>query len=490
MDFNLTEEQRAFQDTARAFARDQMMPHARDWDEGEVFPVDCMREAAALGFGGLYVREDVGGSALTRLDAAIIFEELAQGCTSTAAYISIHNMASWMIDAFGSDDLRQKFLPKLCTMEHFASYCLTEPGAGSDAASLSTRARRDGDHYVLDGAKAFISGAGASDVYVVMARTGEAGPRGISCIVVEKGTPGLTFGALEKKLGWKTQPTAMVNFENCRVPVANRVGDEGQGFKIAMAGLDGGRLNIGACSIGGAQFCLDRTIDYMRERKQFGTRLADFQALQFRIADYGHRDRGRAAAAASRGKRGGRQGAGRHAACRAGQAPCHRHRLQRGQRLPATARRLRLSARPPDRARPARRARAPDPRRHQRDHAADRQPAAAGELNGVDVSTPEILFEKRGAAGVVILNRPQALNAVTHDMVLALSRQLKAWADDDSITRVVVTAAGERAFSAGGDIRHLYELGVASRQAEALLFWRDEYPLNVLIKNYASLTWR
>ena len=286
MDFNLTEEQRAFQDTARAFARDQMMPHARDWDEGEVFPVDCMREAAALGFGGLYVREDVGGSALTRLDAAIIFEELAQGCTSTAAYISIHNMAAWMIDAFGSDELRQRLLPKLCTMAHFASYCLTEPGAGSDAANLSTRARRDGDHYVLDGAKAFISGAGASDIYVVMARTGEAGPRGISCIVVEKNTPGLSFGAPEKKLGWKSQPTAMVNFENCRVPVANLVGAEGQGFKIAMAGLDGGRLNIGACSIGGAQFCLDRTIEYMRERKQFGSRLAEFQALQFRIADY------------------------------------------------------------------------------------------------------------------------------------------------------------------------------------------------------------
>ena len=286
MDFSLTEEQRAFQETARAFARDEMMPHAREWDEGEVFPVDCMRDAAVLGFGGLYVREDVGGSALTRLDAAIIFEELAQGCTSTAAYISIHNMAAWMIDAFGSDELRQRLLPKLCAMAHFASYCLTEPGAGSDAANLSTRARRDGDHYVLDGAKAFISGAGASDIYVVMARTGEAGPRGISCIVVEKDTPGLSFGAPEKKLGWKSQPTAMVNFENCRVPVANLVGAEGQGFKIAMSGLDGGRLNIGACSIGGAQFCLDRTIDYMRERKQFGSRLADFQALQFRIADY------------------------------------------------------------------------------------------------------------------------------------------------------------------------------------------------------------
>jgi len=286
MDFELSEEQRAFQATARTFARDEMMPNARAWDEGEIFPVDALRKAAALGFGGIYVKEDVGGSALSRLDAALIFEELAQGCTSTAAYISIHNMAAWMIDAFGGADARKRFLPKLCTMEHFASYCLTEPGAGSDAANLSARARRDGDHYVLDGSKAFISGGGVSDIYVVMARTGEGGPRGISCVVVEKGTPGLSFGAQEKKLGWKTQPTAMVIFENCRVPVTNRIGAEGQGFKIAMGGLDGGRLNIGACSIGGAQFCLDRTIDYMKARRQFGSRLADFQALQFRVADY------------------------------------------------------------------------------------------------------------------------------------------------------------------------------------------------------------
>jgi alkylation response protein AidB-like acyl-CoA dehydrogenase len=286
MDFDLTEEQRAFQATARQFARDEMMPQARDWDEGEVFPVEALRKAAALGFGGIYVREDVGGSVLSRLDATLIFEELAQGCTSTAAYISIHNMAAWMIDSFGSDAARQKFLPKLTTMEHFASYCLTEPDSGSDAASLTTRARRDGDHYVLDGAKAFISGGGVSDIYVVMARTGESGPRGISCIVVEKGTPGLSYGAQEKKLGWKSQPTAMVMFTNCRAPAANLIGKEGEGFKIAMAGLDGGRLNIGACSLGGAQFCLDRTIDYMKERKQFGSRLADFQALQFRIADY------------------------------------------------------------------------------------------------------------------------------------------------------------------------------------------------------------
>jgi alkylation response protein AidB-like acyl-CoA dehydrogenase len=286
MDFSLTEEQRAFQATARQFAREEMMPHAPDWDEGAVFPVESLRKAAALGFGGIYVKQDVGGSALSRLDAALIFEELAQGCTSTAAYISIHNMAAWMIDAFGDESQRKKFLPKLCCMEYFASYCLTEPCSGSDAASLQTKARRDGEHYVLDGTKAFISGGGVSDIYVVMARTGEVGPRGISCIVVEKGTPGLSYGAQEKKLGWKSQPTAMVVFENCRVPVSNRIGAEGQGFKIAMGGLDGGRLNIGACSLGGAQFCLDRTIDYMKERKQFGARLADFQALQFRIADY------------------------------------------------------------------------------------------------------------------------------------------------------------------------------------------------------------
>ena len=286
MDFSLTEEQRAFQATARQFARDEMMPHVRAWDEQEIFPEEALRAAASLGFAGIYVKDDVGGSALNRLDAALIFEELAQGCTSTAAYLSIHNMVAWMIDRFGGETQRQRFLPKLCTMEHFASYCLTEPGSGSDAASLTTKARRDGEHYVLDGTKAFISGGGRSDLYLVMCRTGDNSPRGISCIAVENGTPGLSFGAQEKKLGWKTQPTAMVLFENCRVPVENRIGAEGEGFRIAMAGLDGGRLNIGACSIGGAQFCLDRTVEYMKERRQFGRRLADFQALQFRMADY------------------------------------------------------------------------------------------------------------------------------------------------------------------------------------------------------------
>ena len=286
MDFDLTADQRAFQATARQFARDEMAPHARAWDENETFPVEALRKAAALGFGGITVKDDAGGSALTRLDATIIFEELAQGCTSTAAYISIHNMAAWMIDAFGGPPQRRKFLPKLCSMEHFASYCLTEPDSGSDAASLKTRAERSGDTYVLNGSKAFISGGGVADVYVCMVRTGGAGPKGISCIAVEKGTPGLSFGAREIKLGWKSQPTAMVHFADCRVPAENLIGREGDGFKIAMAGLDGGRLNIAACSIGGAQFCLDRTIAYMRERKQFGSKLSDFQALRFRVADY------------------------------------------------------------------------------------------------------------------------------------------------------------------------------------------------------------
>jgi alkylation response protein AidB-like acyl-CoA dehydrogenase len=286
MDFELSEEQAAFAATAREFARTEMMPQAASWDEGAIFPVEALRRAAGLGFAGIYVREEVGGTALGRLDGTLIFEELAQGCTSTAAYISIHNMVAWMIDRFGDDALRRRLLPRLCSMEDFASYCLTEPDAGSDAASLATRAVRDGDDYVLDGSKAFISGGGVSDIYLVMVRTGEAGPPGISCIAVEKGTPGLAYGAQERKLGWKSQPTAMVIFENCRVPSANLVGAEGQGFKIAMAGLDGGRLNIAACSIGGAQFCLDRTLDYMRSRQQFGSRIADFQALRFRIADF------------------------------------------------------------------------------------------------------------------------------------------------------------------------------------------------------------
>ncbi|HKY95434.1 MAG TPA: acyl-CoA dehydrogenase family protein [Kiloniellales bacterium] len=285
MDFTLTDEQRAIQETARSFAAERMAPEAARWDEEKIFPEAALREAAALGFGGLYCKDDVGGSGLTRLDAALVFEELARACPSTAAYISIHNMAAWMVDRFANDALRRRVLPKLMTMEHFASYCLTEPSSGSDAASLRTRALKDGEHYVLNGSKAFISGGGRSDIYVVMVRTGGEGPKGISTLVVPKDTPGLSFGKQEKKLGWNSQPTAMVNFSDARVPVENRVGEEGEGFKIAMAGLDGGRINIAACSLGGAAAALDATLTYTAERKQFGQRLADFQALQFRLAD-------------------------------------------------------------------------------------------------------------------------------------------------------------------------------------------------------------
>ncbi len=285
MDFELSEDQRAIQDAARAFAEAELAPNAARWDEEKHFPVDVLRQAAALGFAAIYVREDVGGSGLGRLDAALIFEQLARGCVSTSAFLSIHNMCGWMIDRFGSDELRARYLPRLASMELIASYCLTEPGSGSDAASLRTSARRDGEDYVLNGAKAFISGGGVSDVYVVMARTGEPGPRGISTFVVEKGTPGLSFGAQERKLGWNSQPTAMVQFDDCRVPETNRVGAEGEGFRFAMAGLDGGRVNIAACSLGGAGFALDTAKAYLETRKQFGQALKEFQALQFKLAD-------------------------------------------------------------------------------------------------------------------------------------------------------------------------------------------------------------
>ena len=268
-----------------AFAEAELAPNSARWDEDKHFPIEEMRAAAALGMGGIYIAEDVGGSGLSRLDAALIFEALSTGCPTVAAYISIHNMCAWMIDRYGSDEQRQKYLPKLCSMEHLASYCLTEPGAGSDAAALKTKAVRDGDHYVLDGQKQFISGAGVSDIYVVMVRTGEAGPSGISTIVVEKGTPGLSFGANEKKMGWNAQPTAVVSFDDCRVPVGNLVGEEGAGFKYAMAGLDGGRLNIAACSLGGARLALETAQEYVTTRKQFGQAIGQFQALQFRLAD-------------------------------------------------------------------------------------------------------------------------------------------------------------------------------------------------------------
>jgi alkylation response protein AidB-like acyl-CoA dehydrogenase len=285
MPFALTQDQTMIVDTARRFAREQLSPNAAHWDEAHYFPRDTIQRAAALGFAGIYVREDFGGSGLSRLDAALIFEQLAMGCVTTAAFISIHNMASWMIDTFGDDDQRARFLPGLMRMDQMASYCLTEPNSGSDAAALSTSARRDGDDYVLNGAKAFISGAGENDVYVVMVRTGEAGPKGISTLVVEKGARGLSFGKNERKMGWNAQPTATVIFEDCRVPVRNRLREEGFGFKIAMAGLDGGRLNIAATSLGGGQEAFDRALRYAGERRAFGKTLNAFQAVQFKLAD-------------------------------------------------------------------------------------------------------------------------------------------------------------------------------------------------------------
>ncbi len=284
--FALHSDQIAIREMARAFAADRLAPHAVEWDGQKHFPVAELREAAQLGMGGIYIRDDVGGSGLSRFDAALIFEALAQGCPTVAAYISIHNMVAWVIDAYGSAEQRARWIPSLCRMDKLASYCLTEPNAGSDAAALKTQAKLDGEYYVLNGQKQFISGAGnPDDFYIVMARTGGAGPRGISAFVVEGGTPGLSFGANERKMGWNAQPTRAVNFDNCRVPVGNRIGEEGAGFRIAMAALDGGRLNITACSIGGAQAALDRSIAYMRERTAFGKRLDEFQALQFKVAD-------------------------------------------------------------------------------------------------------------------------------------------------------------------------------------------------------------
>lgn len=285
MDFELSDDQSTIRDMATSFAAKAIAPHALDWDQTKHFPAETLRAAAALGLAGITTREDLGGSGLGRLDAVLIFEALAKGCPTVAAFLSIHNMCTSIVDTYGSPEQRRAWLPGLTAMTTIASYCLSEPGCGSDAAALKTRAVRDGDHYVVDGQKQFISGAGASDLYVVMSRTGEAGPKGISTIVVPKGTPGLTFGADEKKMGWNAQPTRAVVFEGVRVPVGNRLGQEGQGFGIAMAALDGGRLNIAACSLGGAQAALDRTMAYMGERQAFGRRIVDFQALQFRLAD-------------------------------------------------------------------------------------------------------------------------------------------------------------------------------------------------------------
>ena len=283
--FQLNDDQLAIQKMAQRFTADNITPFAAEWDEKAHFPRDVIQQSGELGFGAIYVSEESGGIALGRLEAALIMEAMAYGCPATSAYISIHNMAAWMIDAFGSADLKSRYLPQLVTLEKIASYALTEPGSGSDAAGLKTSATLDGDHYVLNGTKQFISGSGFNDVYVVMVRTGEDKTKGITCLVVDKDTPGLSFGKPEKKLGWNASPTAQLIFEDCRVPVANRVGDEGEGFRFAMMALDGGRLNIGACSLGGAQRCLDEAVKYTKERQQFGQPVADFQNTQFMLAD-------------------------------------------------------------------------------------------------------------------------------------------------------------------------------------------------------------
>ena len=283
--FSLTEDQLAIQDMARKFTADAITPFAAEWDEKHHFPRDVIKEAGQLGFGAIYVSEERGGIGLGRLEAALIMEAMSYGCAATSAFISIHNMASWMIDGFGSEALKDKYLPSLVGMDKLAGYGLTEPGSGSDAAALKTTARLEGDHYIVNGSKQFISGAGVSDIFVTMVRTGVDGAKGISCLVIEKDMPGVSFGAPERKLGWHASPTAQIHFDNVKVPVSNRVGEEGDGFKFAMAGLDGGRLNIGACSLGGAQRCLDEAIAYTKDRKQFGKAIADFQNTQFMLAD-------------------------------------------------------------------------------------------------------------------------------------------------------------------------------------------------------------
>ncbi|WP_414897615.1 acyl-CoA dehydrogenase family protein [Rhodovulum sp. YEN HP10] len=285
MDFALSEEQTAVFDLAREFGRDHIAPHARSWEAEGTIPKTLWPELGALGFGGLYVRESSGGSGLSRLDATLVFEALSMACPSVAAFLSIHNMCAKMIDAFGSDEMRARVLPDALSMQTVLSYCLTEPGSGSDAAALKTRAVRGAEGWVLSGTKAFISGGGYSDAYVVMARTGAAGPKGISAFLVEDGRPGLSFGGLEDKMGWRAQPTRQVQFDNCAIPAGNLLGEEGKGFRYAMAGLDGGRLNIAACSLGAAQAALDATLSYMGERQAFGQSLDRFQALQFRLAD-------------------------------------------------------------------------------------------------------------------------------------------------------------------------------------------------------------
>ena len=471
MDLELGEEQEAVRAMAAAFAAGELAPFAAEWDEGCIFPVETLRKAAGLGLAAIYVREASGGSGLSRLDAALVFEELAAGCTSTAAYLSIHNMVAWMVDRFGDEAQRRRWLPGLVSMERLGSYCLTEPGAGSDAASLRTTARREGDRYILDGSKAFISGGGTSDLYVVMCRTGGEGPDGISAIVVEKGTAGLGFGKQERKLGWHSQPTCTVSFDACAVPVANRLGAEGDGFKIAMRGLDGGRVNIAACSLGAARACLEKALAYVKERRQFGRRIADFQHTGFTLADMATE------------LEAARLMVWRAASRLEAEAPDATMACAMAKRLATD-----IGVRVIDRAlqlhggygyiqdygieRYLRDARVhQNPRGDQRDHAGHHRPTAARRLMPAQIPQAEgIRFERQGRLGVAILDRQRALNALTRGMVQALSLQLVAWRQDPEVSAVVVKAAPGRAFCAGGDIRAVTE--ARDRIEDAIRFWR------------------
>ena len=380
MDFTLTEDQTQFVDVARAFAADAMAPHAARWDEEKIFPVDTLRQAAELGFAAIYTRDDVGGSGLGRLDAALIFEELSAACPSTAAYLSIHNMVCWMIDSFGSEAQRQHWLPRLCPMALLASYCLTEPGAGSDAAALKTRAERDGDTYVLNGEKAFISGGGHADLYLVMARTGEAGPKGISSFLVEKGTPGLSFGKPERKMGWNSQPTSAVIFQDCRIPAENRLGEEGEGFRFAMMGLDGGRLNIGACSLGGARGAMEAARPISASASSSAAPSPSFRPVSSSWPTWPRTWRPRACCCTRPRPRFRPRTRGHHALCH-GQAAGDRYRIRGLRRGLATAWRLRLHPGIPGRTHSSGPPCPSYPGGHERNHARDRRATPVDGLN-------------------------------------------------------------------------------------------------------------
>ncbi len=497
--FDLTDDQLQIQEMARKFTADAITPFAAEWDEKHIFPRDTIREAAELGFGAIYVSEESGGIGLGRLEAALIMEAMAYGCPSTSAFISIHNMAAWMIDRFGRRRSR-KVPAAMIGMEQIASYCLTEPSSGSDAAALKTKAVLDGDHYVVSGTKAFISGGGENEIYVTMVRTGEEARRASPCLVIEKDMPGVSFGAQEKKLGWHSQPTAQVNFDEVRVPVANRVGAEGEGFRIAMMGLDGGRLNIGACSLGGAQRCLDEAIKYTKDRQQFGTADRRFPGHPVHARRHGDRARGRALAALRRGGQGDRERARQDPVRGDGQAPRDRHRIVGRRPRAAAPRRLRLSAGLSDRALLARPARPFDPRRHQPDHADDRRPgllavtaqsilsASCEGVSRLTVTVPR--REARDRVGRIRLNRPKAHPRADQRMCEAMSQALLEWRDDPAVEAVIIDHAEGPRLLRRRRHRDAARAAATSDADEAKRFFFAEYRLNHLLFTYPKPTSR